>query len=63
MTTLTETPAGEPTIVMTRVYDAPRNLVWQAITDAKHVRSGGAVQVSLTRSVRWTSAPAASGAM
>ena len=29
MTTLTETPAGEPTIVMTRVYDAPRNLVWQ----------------------------------
>jgi uncharacterized protein YndB with AHSA1/START domain len=37
MTTLTETPAGEATIVMTRAYDAPRNLVWQAITDAKHV--------------------------
>lgn len=37
-------PAGEPTIIMTRVYDAPRDQVWLAITDAEHVRQwwGGA---------------------
>jgi uncharacterized protein YndB with AHSA1/START domain len=38
MSTRTEIPAGEPTIVMTRVYDAPRHLVWQAMTEARHVR-------------------------
>jgi uncharacterized protein YndB with AHSA1/START domain len=36
--TQTEIPAGEPTIIMTRLYDAPRDLVWQATTEAKHVR-------------------------
>jgi uncharacterized protein YndB with AHSA1/START domain len=38
MNTQTKLPTGEPTIVMTRVYDAPRDLVWQAMTEAKHVR-------------------------
>jgi uncharacterized protein YndB with AHSA1/START domain len=38
VSTQTKIPAGEPTIVMTRIYDAPRDLVWQAMTEAKHVR-------------------------
>ncbi len=38
MSTQTTIPAGEPIIVMTRVYDAPRELVWQTMTQAKHVR-------------------------
>ena len=44
MTTQTELPADEPTIVMTRVYDAPRALVWEATTQPGHVRQwwGGA---------------------
>jgi uncharacterized protein YndB with AHSA1/START domain len=44
MTTRTEIPPGEPTIIMTRVYEAPRALVWQAMTQAAHVREwwGGA---------------------
>jgi uncharacterized protein YndB with AHSA1/START domain len=28
----------EPTIVMSRIYDAPRSLVWQAMTEPRHVR-------------------------
>lgn len=37
-------PAGEPTIIITRVYDAPRDQVWLAMTQAEHVRQwwGGA---------------------
>src|SRR3979411_319027 len=27
----------EPVIVITRIFDAPRELVWTAITDPKHV--------------------------
>src|SRR6202163_31763 len=27
----------EPTIVMRRTFDAPRELVWDALTDPKHV--------------------------
>jgi uncharacterized protein YndB with AHSA1/START domain len=38
MRTRTELPAGEPFIVMTRLYDAPRDVVWEAITKAEHVR-------------------------
>jgi uncharacterized protein YndB with AHSA1/START domain len=38
MNTQTDVPPGEPTIVMTRVYDATRELVWQAMTEAEHVR-------------------------
>ncbi len=38
MSTRTETPADQPIILMTRTYDAPRALVWQAITDPRHVR-------------------------
>jgi uncharacterized protein YndB with AHSA1/START domain len=39
MSTETRIPADEPVIVMTRVYDAPRALVWEAMTDAAHVRA------------------------
>lgn len=38
MSTQTQIPEGEPIIVMTRVYDAPRALVWQATTQPEHVR-------------------------
>ena len=38
MKTETVIPAGEPVIVMTRIYDAPRDLVWQTMTEARHVR-------------------------
>jgi uncharacterized protein YndB with AHSA1/START domain len=37
MSTTTEVPAGEPVIVMSRVYDAPREMVWEAMTQAGHV--------------------------
>ena len=30
-------PADEAVIVMTRIYDAPRDLVWEAMTEARHV--------------------------
>src|SRR6201996_560250 len=32
-------PADEPAIIMKRTYDAPRELVWQAITEPRHVRA------------------------
>lgn len=32
-----ETPAAEPTIVLTRTFDAPRALVWEAMTKAEHM--------------------------
>lgn len=38
MSTQTEIPPDEPIIVMTRVYDAPRALVWKAVTEPEHVR-------------------------
>jgi uncharacterized protein YndB with AHSA1/START domain len=38
MTTQIEIPPAEPTIVMTRVYDAPRSLVWTASTEPRHVK-------------------------
>jgi uncharacterized protein YndB with AHSA1/START domain len=38
MSTQTQIPDGDPIIVMTRVYDAPRALVWQAMTQPEHVR-------------------------
>ncbi len=38
MSMQTEIPNDEPTIVMSRVYDAPRALVWEAVTQPKHVR-------------------------
>jgi uncharacterized protein YndB with AHSA1/START domain len=38
VSTRTETPPGEPLIVMTRTYDAPRELVWAAMTEPEHVR-------------------------
>lgn len=38
MSTLTEISAGEPTIVMRRIYDAARDLVWTAMTESSHVR-------------------------
>jgi uncharacterized protein YndB with AHSA1/START domain len=44
MSTLTELPAGEAVILMNRVFDAPRDLVWEATTDPRHVKQwwGGA---------------------
>ena len=38
MSTLTDVPAGEPTVAMSRLYDAPRDLVWEVMTQARHVR-------------------------
>jgi uncharacterized protein YndB with AHSA1/START domain len=37
MNTRTEIPAAEAVIVMSRIYDAPRETIWQAITEAKRV--------------------------
>jgi uncharacterized protein YndB with AHSA1/START domain len=37
MSTKTEIPVGEPRITMTRVYEAPRALVWEAMTQPQHV--------------------------
>jgi uncharacterized protein YndB with AHSA1/START domain len=36
-TTIDVTSVDEPVIVITRMFDAPRELVWTAITDPKHV--------------------------
>jgi uncharacterized protein YndB with AHSA1/START domain len=33
----TEAPVGEPIIVQTRTFDAPRALVWEAMTKPEHV--------------------------
>ena len=38
MSTRTDLPPDEPIIVMTRIYDAPRQLVWEAMTKPEHVR-------------------------
>jgi len=38
MSMRTEIAAEEPTIIMSRVYDAPCELIWEAITEAEHVR-------------------------
>jgi len=35
--TTIEVPAGEPIIVMSRTFDAPRALVWKAWTEPEHV--------------------------
>jgi uncharacterized protein YndB with AHSA1/START domain len=35
--TTTETHEAESVITLTRVYDAPRELVWEAITEPRHV--------------------------
>jgi uncharacterized protein YndB with AHSA1/START domain len=44
MNTTTDVSADMPTIVMNRVYDAPRETVWAAMTQPKHVKQwwGGA---------------------
>ena len=34
---ITTAPAGEPIVVMRRVFAAPRALVWQAHTEARHI--------------------------
>ncbi len=38
MSGLTEVAVAETAIVMSRVYDAPRALVWQAMTRPEHIR-------------------------
>jgi len=37
MSTKTDVPSAEPAILMSRIYDAPREVVWKAMTEAKHV--------------------------
>ncbi|MBL6852480.1 MAG: SRPBCC domain-containing protein [Alphaproteobacteria bacterium] len=37
MNTQIEIPPREPIIVMSRIYDAPRDLLWRVLTDKKHV--------------------------
>ncbi len=37
MSTTTDLPEGQAEIVMSRIYEAPRELVWQAMTDPRHV--------------------------
>jgi uncharacterized protein YndB with AHSA1/START domain len=32
-----EAPAGQPTITMTRTFDAPRDLVWRVMTSPEHI--------------------------
>lgn len=34
---LVDTPAGEPVMHLTRVFDAPRELVWDTFTKAEHI--------------------------
>jgi uncharacterized protein YndB with AHSA1/START domain len=38
MSVRSEISPTEPTIIMSRIYDAPRSLVWEAITEPRHVR-------------------------
>lgn len=38
MTTQTLIPEAEPTIVMSRSYAAPRQLVWECMTEPRHVQ-------------------------
>jgi uncharacterized protein YndB with AHSA1/START domain len=38
VSTHTETPPDSALISMTRIYDAPRALVWEAMTEPEHVR-------------------------
>ena len=37
MNTTSVIPENEAVIVMTRIYEAPRDLVWEAMTEARHV--------------------------
>ena len=37
MKTITEISRSEPSIVMTRTYEAPRELIWEVITEPRHV--------------------------
>ena len=37
MNTAPVVPADDAEIVMTRIYDAPRDLVWEAMTEPRHV--------------------------
>jgi len=37
MTMDVDVPSGQPLILMTRTFDAPRDLVWTAFTDPRHV--------------------------
>lgn len=37
MSVQTSIPSEEPVIVMSRVFDAPRRLVWAAMTEPRHV--------------------------
>lgn len=62
MTTTVEVAADQPTITMSRIYDAPRERVWKAITEPGHVRQwwGGdgvtnpVCEMDLRPGGRWT---------
>jgi uncharacterized protein YndB with AHSA1/START domain len=38
MTTMTNLAADQPTVTMSRLYDAPRTQIWEAITEPRHVK-------------------------
>ena len=48
-------------IVITRAFDAPRELVFEAFTDPRHVAAWWGPRGFTPRSARWMSVPAASG--
>jgi hypothetical protein len=49
-------------LVLTRILGAPRNLVFKAWIDTKHMTGGGVRAASPTPSANWTCALAASSA-
>ena len=60
--TQTQFSTEEPTIVMTRIYDAPRALVWER-SPIRHVKNWWGGPAAKTASARWTCAPAAAGSI
>jgi uncharacterized protein YndB with AHSA1/START domain len=62
MSTTVDVAADQPTITMSRIYDAPRERIWEAITKPEHVRLwwGGAgvtnpvCEMDLRPGGRWT---------
>lgn len=50
---------GERTVTLTRVFDAPRELVWRAWTDRKHMAQWFGRTASPAQSPNWMRALAA----
>jgi hypothetical protein len=53
------TGQDEFTFVITRAFDAPRDLVWSAFTEPDHMKHGGDPKASRWLPPKWISAPAA----